>query len=128
MQEPSVKVQWEQKPYRTSIQTSSHYLSADEPLERGGNNTAPEPGEFLLASLGTCTAITLRMYAERKNWDLQDCRVSLKMESTYVEGVYETHITYEIVFIGNLDEEQKQRLMEIAGQTHLKNRGFFKKQ
>jgi putative redox protein len=85
-------------------------LRADEPLDKGGADTGPEPHEFVLSALGACTAMTLRLYAARKGWPLTRVRVTLN--GGPVEGKYA--ITRSITLDGELDAEQRQRLIEIA--------------
>ena len=99
-----------------------HSLTADEPTSVGGNDFGPSPYELLNASLGTCTAMTLHMYARRKKWDLQEVRVHLDHYKDYAKDMENTedsksrldHFDRLIEIEGNLDETQKQRLMEIA--------------
>jgi putative redox protein len=64
--------------YRTDVRAADHVLVADEPVEVGGGGLGPSPYDLLLASLGTCTAITLRMYADHKGWDLEGIEVRLQ--------------------------------------------------
>lgn len=85
-------------------------LTADEPPEIGGDDVGPAPTELLLASLGACKAITLRMYAARKGWDLQDVAVALASEQVGDR----TLIQAELKVAGDLDTAQRQRLLEIA--------------
>jgi putative redox protein len=99
--------------YAQAITTSAHELRADEPQRRGGTNTGPTPFELLLASLGACTAITLRMYGERKQWDLGHIQIKLRLLK---EGE-EQNIERKIVLSATLKEDQKQRLLEIADKT-----------
>lgn len=101
-------------PYRTAIQTGAHALTADEPRTAGGEDAGPAPYDLLLASLGACTSITLRMYAERKGWDLGDLRVELSLLKDR-----EGHARIERVLHSSapLDDTQWQRLLEIAGKT-----------
>src|SRR5437016_2280844 len=65
--------------YAQTVVTSGHQIAADEPVRRGGTNTGPSPFELLLASLGSCTAITLRMYSDRKQWNLGAIGVKLRL-------------------------------------------------
>jgi putative redox protein len=99
--------------YAQTIATSSHELHADEPESRGGTNTGPTPFELMLSSLGACTAITLRMYSERKQWDLGHIRVQLRMLKQEEEQKIERRISVS----GILNENQREKLLEIAGKT-----------
>lgn len=85
-------------------------LRADEPVERSGADTGPEPHEFLLSALGACTSMTLRLYAERKGWPLKSVQVTLN--GGPADGKFA--ITRRIQMEGDLDAEQRQRLLEIA--------------
>ena len=104
------------------LQSGKHQWLADEPAAVGGNETGPDPYELLLSSVGACTAMTIRMYAERKGWPLQDVNVSLKHERRYdkdCEGCEQTpqrleNINRFIALKGDLSDEQRKRLMEIA--------------
>lgn len=100
--------------YRQEISTEGHALIADEPVSGGGKNAGPAPYDYLLAGLGACTAITLRMYAERKGWDLGDLRVDLVLLKDR-EG--ETRIERTLHTNAPLSDEQWERLLEIAGKT-----------
>ena len=96
--------------YRVQLDNGRHLFEADEPVEQGGQDTAPTPEELLEASLASCTAITLRMYADRKQWNLETINVDVQLERT--EG--KTSFTRNITLKGNLDAEQKERLLQIA--------------
>lgn len=100
--------------YKASITNERQTWYADEPLSKGGGDVGPEPYEHLVASLGACTAITLRMYADRKNWPLETADVRLNLERITTGGKDETHITRRITLTGDLTEEQRQRLLDIA--------------
>lgn len=100
--------------YRHDITTGAHKLVADEPAHAGGANAGPAPYELLLASLGACTAITLRMYAEKKGWALGRLAVDLQLLKNK-EG--ETRIERQLRASGALDEAQWARLLEIAEKT-----------
>lgn len=99
-------------PYATQIDFGTNQLVADEPAERGGGDTGPAPYELLLASLGSCTAITLRMYAERKQWAVETIEVAL-----FLHGQGETLNIERILTISGTDAEQNARLAEIAEKT-----------
>jgi putative redox protein len=83
---------------------------ADEPEELGGTDLGPAPGEFLMISLASCTAITLRMYADRKKWPLEKIRVEVDFEKVD----YKTIFKRELQLIGDLTDEQRARLLQIA--------------
>jgi putative redox protein len=85
-------------------------LRADEEIEKGGTDTGPEPHELMLSALGACTSMTLRLYADRKGWPLRSVRVTLT--GGPADGKYA--ITRKIAMDGDLDVEQRQRLIEIA--------------
>ena len=101
------------KDYAQEIRSGGHQLTADEPIRAGGADTGPTPYGLLLASLGACTSITLRMYAQRKGWELGQIRVSLRH---FKEGETE-RIERDIRFSAGLDDEQRQRLQEIVEKT-----------
>ena len=108
--------------YTTEIRTAHHSLLADEPKSLGGNNLGPTPYGLLLASLGSCTSITLRMYINRKQWDVQEINVHLEHEKVHSKDCEDCEsesgmidiIQMKLEFIGNLDESQRARLLEIA--------------
>ncbi|MEO0649436.1 MAG: bifunctional alpha/beta hydrolase/OsmC family protein [Planctomycetota bacterium] len=108
--------------YEHTVRARGHELAADEPTTVGGSDQGPAPYEYLLGSLGSCTAMTMEMYAGRKGWDLGRDDVKLKHSKAKAaerddvdtdEGfvdVFERDISIE----GNLDDEQRARLLEIA--------------
>jgi putative redox protein len=96
--------------YRTEVTSNEHTLVADEPLEVGGKNLGPGPGEFLMIALATCTAITLRMYANRKQWPVEKIKVEVSAEVIAKTTIFTRTIYAE----GTLDEEQRARLLQIA--------------
>lgn len=96
--------------YRVQLDNGRHLFGADEPVEQGGQDTAPAPDELLEASLASCTAITVRMYADRKQWNLDGVDVAVKLERVDGKTVFTRNITLK----GNLDTEQKERLLQIA--------------
>ncbi len=97
--------------YRTEINVSGHDLIGDEGPGLGGKNLGPAPYDFLLAGLGACTAITLRMYADRKGWPLESVDVRLRLLSK--DGLR----VDRVLTIAGLDDEQKARLADIAERT-----------
>ncbi|MGV1684856.1 OsmC family protein [Sphingopyxis sp. NJF-3] len=98
--------------YRTEIEVSGHKLISDEPPALGGGAVGPAPYDLLLASLGACTAITLRMYADRKDWPLISVEVGLRLSG----GPGAMHIDRTLAIAG-LDDAQKARLADIAERT-----------
>lgn len=96
--------------YKTEIISGTHTLLADELKEHGGEDVGPEPPEYLNVALASCTAITLRMYADRKNLPLE----SVKVEVESIKAEWKTVFKRKVYLQGTLSEEQRQRLLEIA--------------
>jgi putative redox protein len=109
--------------FRTELFANGFPLIADEPVAFGGGNEGPSPYEYLLAALGACTGMTLRVYARSKGWPLEDVVVRLSHQKVHAEDcrdcVEKDHqidsIERELEFSGELEEAQRQRLLEIAG-------------
>ena len=97
-------------PYYTSLVSTKHHLLADEPLENGGQDLAPAPTDFLRMSFASCTAITLRMFANRKAFNVDEIKVSVSSEQR--EGKTFFHRTVEIS--GSLTDEQRKRMLQVA--------------
>ncbi len=109
--------------FRTELFANGYPLVADEPVDYGGTDEGPSPYEYLLAALGACTGMTLRMYALNKEWPLEDVVVRLSHEKVHAVDCHDCDgkdgridsIVREIEINGELDESQRQRLLEIAG-------------
>jgi putative redox protein len=108
--------------YAQNISVGPHVLQADEPVEVGGKDAGSNPYELLLAALGSCASITVRMYSERKQWPLQGVHVDLSWARVHAEDCANCdtevrtvdEIEMEISFLGDLSEDQRKRLFEIA--------------
>jgi putative redox protein len=104
--------------YAVQVEADEHAWLSDEPPTTGGDDLGPDPVELLLSSLGACTAITLRMYAERKQWPLEGVSIDLVHERLPVEGAEpgtrEDIVRLDLRLEGALDDEQRARLLEIA--------------
>lgn len=125
------------KGYKTAINIRQHTVMADELISDGGTDTAPTPMEIMLGTVGACVAVTTQAYAKRKNWPLEGVSVELDMERIKREDYpayrgdapFIHEIREAIHFDGPLTDEQRARLMEIAGKcpVHrtLENPVFF---
>lgn len=107
------------KQFLRGLYSDSHRLMADEPLKYGGSNLGPTPYDLLLMSLGACTSMTLRMYANRKKLPLDDVEVTLVHQRVHAEDCEDCdhkieQLVRSIKVTGDLTDEQKQRLVEIA--------------
>ncbi len=117
-----VNVRIDDTPYATRIAAGTHALTADEPENLGGGDTGPNPYDLLLASLGACTAITLRMYADRKGWPLKSVEIGLEKDRVHAKDCDDCESTEghvlkirrQIELGGDLDADQRKRLLEIA--------------
>jgi|SRR5690606_9204571 len=98
--------------YRTEVSTVKHMFITDEPLEIGGTELGPNPGELLSASLASCSVATVKMYADKKGWKLEDIIIEVEFKKDPKE--MKTVFNKKIRIFGVLTEEQKLRLYEIA--------------
>jgi putative redox protein len=99
--------------YRTLVKTDPHHFIVDEPISVGGKDLGPSPGELLASSLASCTSITIKLYADRKGWDLEEVEVEVDFQRDAKFNV--TNFQKKMKFRGNLTEEQIDKLYEIAG-------------
>jgi len=108
--------------FTTSIQTKKHSFIADEPTNIGGDDFGPSPYDFLSTGLAACTVMTLKMYADRKKWDLHEVFVYITYSRKHSDDLdievdkptRFDHLQKKIKIVGNLDEKQRNRLKEIA--------------
>ena len=98
--------------YKHDLEVRDHRLVADEPEGNGGDDTGPSPQELLAASLASCTAITIEMYATRKGWDIGDIAVDVDYEPSQLGSP--TKFRMAVKLPKELPEEQRERLMQIA--------------
>jgi len=120
IQAPSVVVRGTRTAFSQEITVADHRLQADEPFSSGGTNTGPSPYELLLAALGSCTSMTLGMYAKRKNWQLDEIIVRLRHSRIHAEDCSECEINFgfldridlELELSGGLTLEQRSKLLE----------------
>lgn len=103
-------------PYQQDIQIGRHRFVADEPVTIGGSDAGPAPYDLLMAALGACTSMTLRMYAERRNLPLTQVVVEVSHEKVSVEGqaAKVDRFVRQIALEGDLTDEHRSKLLEIA--------------
>ncbi|NJM51831.1 MAG: OsmC family protein [Sphingomonadales bacterium] len=115
---PQIIVSSSDGQYAQAIQARIHEWTAGEPAEVGGTDNGPTPYELLLSALGACTSITLEMYAARKGWPLKKVRVTLEHSKETRTGENDDKpvdmIDRIVKLEGDLDDEQRSRLIEIA--------------
>ena len=117
-----VVVQTANNNLKTDIFAGRYHLVADEPKSVGGTDLGPNPYDYLLASLGSCTTMILKMYANRKGWNLNSANVILDHKKVHAKDCEEVetdtgkidYIDKEVELIGDLDNDQRNRLLEIA--------------
>ena len=98
--------------YRHTVKVRSHELTVDEPRDQGGGDSGPDPQELLAASLASCTAVTMEMYAQRKGWDIGGIEVTAQY--TAAERGCPTRFNLVLRFPDNLSDEQVDKLRVIA--------------
>lgn len=110
------------KGFAQEVTAGGHRLVADEPASVGGTDTGPDPYDLLLAALGSCTSMTVGLYARRKQWPLQAVRVTLRHAKVHAADCADCEtkvgmldqIERDIELVGALDDEQRARLLDIA--------------
>src|SRR5579863_3993733 len=118
---PSVIVRGCAAGFAQEINAGRHCVAADEPVSAGGTDTGLSPYDLLLAALGTCTSMTVGMYARRKGWPLEEVTVGLRHSRNHAADCADceketsmlTHIERDVHFAGPLTAEQRSRLLEI---------------
>ncbi|WP_267404886.1 MULTISPECIES: OsmC family protein [unclassified Chryseobacterium] len=109
----TVKASLGKEKYYTQVVAGENTLITDEPIDKGGQNKGFNPFEILATSLASCTAATLRMYIDRKEWDVENINVEVELENFPLtkRAIFKRDISFEGT---NLDEEQLKRLHTIA--------------
>ncbi|MFO8147333.1 MAG: alpha/beta fold hydrolase [Bacteroidota bacterium] len=108
--------------FTTRIKAGNHHLVADEPVVAGGNDFGPDPYQLIAAGLAACTSMTIQMYVRRKKWNLETVETHINHSKSYIEDCVNCEsasakidtFEREIVLTGELDEKQKQRILQIA--------------
>ncbi|HUE41644.1 MAG TPA: OsmC family protein [Chthoniobacterales bacterium] len=121
--EPHVIVQGDAKGFAQKVQIGSYHLTADEPVSYGGTDSGPSPYDLILAALGACTSMTIGLYARKRSWPVQRISVSLWHSKIHAKDCDDCEtkegridrIEMEIYVDGELTDEQRAKLMEIAG-------------
>ena len=122
MTEPDVVVRGDSSGFAQEIETGAHRLTADEPIEVGGKDTGPSPYDLLLAALGSCTSMTISLYARTKKWPLESVTIHLRHSKIHAADCRDCEtkigkidrIEREIHLTGNLQPDQQKKLLEIA--------------
>ncbi len=117
-----ISVHGSAKGFAQQITAGAHQLIADEPVSVGGTDTGPDPYQLLLSALGACTSMTISIYARRKQWPLEAVTVRLRHSRVYAADCEEAEtkegmldqLDRDIELIGQLSDEQRTRLLEIA--------------
>ena len=104
-----------EKKYLGEAKMRNHFVVIDEPVKSGGGDTGPTPVEYLLTAIGGCVSMTLRMYAERKGWDLGKIKVIVSQKEELTPQGIKKSLVEEISFEKEISEEQRKRLLVIAG-------------
>lgn len=100
--------------FKTAIENGRHEIIADEPESLGGQDSGFSPEELLLSSLGTCIAMTIRMYADRKKIALDEVQLSTRLDTVSGDHQQSTYVNSHIRLIGNLTEKNRRDILEIS--------------
>ncbi len=122
MKETDVIVRGDASGFAQEIVVGSHRLTADEPIDVGGKDTGPSPYDLLLAALGSCTSMTISLYARAKKWPLESVTVNLRHSKIHAADCRDCEtkvgkidrIERDILLVGKLDADQQKKLLEIA--------------
>lgn len=114
--------------YRTEIEVGDKSVVVDEPASLGGGDHGPTPYDMILGSIGACTAMTVRMYADRKGWPLESVTVRLRQARNYEKDCENCgagalpgfQVEREVELVGELTDEQRERLEQIADRCPVK--------
>lgn len=109
----NVKAKIGKENYRTVVVSDSHNFVIDEPVTAGGKDLGPNPGELLSAALATCSTATVKMYADRKGWDVDEVQIEVDFKRNLKLDT--TTFTKKIKITGDLTDEQIEKLHEISG-------------
>tara|TARA_R110002124_G_scaffold232808_1_gene397873 strand:+ start:228 stop:629 length:402 start_codon:yes stop_codon:yes gene_type:complete len=104
-----------EKKYLGEAKMRNHFMVLDEPIKAGGGDTGPTPVEYLLTAIGGCVAMTLRMYAERKGWDLGKIKVIVSQKEELTSSGIKKSLVEEISIENEITDEQRTKLLEMAG-------------
>jgi len=100
--------------YLMEIKTTNHTVMVDEPESIGGSNQYPNPAQYLLSALASCTAITIKMYADNKKWNVGEINVDVKMKEVISSGKTIKKIVKAVQFENPLEDDQIERLLAIG--------------
>jgi uncharacterized OsmC-like protein len=122
-EQPHVIVHGDAKGFAQKVEMGSHHIVADEPVSYGGTDTGPSPYDLILAALGACTSMTIGLYARKRNWPLEKITVALWHSKIHAKDCDDCEtkdgridrMEMEIHLEGGLTDEQRAKLMEVAG-------------
>ncbi len=117
-----IHIHLEKDNYKTVMTAGNHELISDEPEEAGGGDTGPDPYDYLLMALGSCSVITMKMYADRKEWPVEDIYIELRHYKDHAADCDDCDdpktkidkIEKEVIIKGSITEEQRDKLLEIS--------------